>query len=85
MSKYGASVAKFALTLSLRALSGWVIWHFGMPLAWFAGAIIATGVAALFKLPVAMPPLARLPMTAAIGVMLGGSFSPAVFKHADSL
>jgi len=56
-----------------------------MPLAWFADAIIATGVGALLKLLVAMPAFARPPMTAAIGAMLGGSFSPALFKHADSL
>ncbi|AFL55104.1 hypothetical protein GHK48_30815 [Sinorhizobium fredii] len=58
------------------------MWHFDMPLAWLAGAIIATGVGALFGLPVAIPPFARLPMTAAIGAMLGTSFSPAVFEHA---
>lgn len=85
MSKDGASVCKFALTLALEALGGWVMWHFDLSLAWVAGAIIATGVGALFRLPVAMPPFARPPMTAAIGATLGGSFSPAVFQHADAL
>ncbi|CDI12036.1 protein of unknown function (plasmid) [Agrobacterium pusense] len=47
MSKNVVSVAKFALTLALGALGGWVMWHFDLPLAWLAGAIIATGVGAL--------------------------------------
>ncbi|MCA1494859.1 AbrB family transcriptional regulator [Ensifer sp. NBAIM29] len=55
-----------------------------MPLAWLNGAIIATGLGALFGLPVVMPAFARPPMTAAIGAMLGMSFSPAMFEHADS-
>ncbi|THK33703.1 hypothetical protein EHS39_34725 [Ensifer sp. MPMI2T] len=60
------------------------MWHFDMPLAWLNGAIIATGLSALFGLPVVMPAFARPPMTAAIGAMLGMSFSPAMFEHADS-
>jgi len=84
MLKKGASVVKSAVTLALGALGGWLMWHFDMPLAWLNGAIIATGLGALFRLPVAVPPFARPPMTAAIGAMLGTSFSPAMFEHADS-
>ncbi|MCZ4093119.1 hypothetical protein [Sinorhizobium psoraleae] len=52
----GSPVAEFALTLALGTLGGLVMWHFDMPLAWLNGAIIATGVGALFRLPVAVPP-----------------------------
>ncbi|MDK1389317.1 AbrB family transcriptional regulator [Sinorhizobium sp. 7-81] len=84
MRKTGAPVVEFALTLALGALGGWAMWHFDMPLAWLAGAIIATGVGGLLRLPVAMPPFARPPMTAALGAMLGTSFSPAMFEHTGS-
>ncbi|MCV9966894.1 AbrB family transcriptional regulator [Pararhizobium sp. BT-229] len=78
-----ASVGKFILTLSIGAGGGWVMWHFHMPLAWLLGAMIFCGVAALLKAPLAMPKFARPPMTATIGAMLGTSFSPAVFEHAQ--
>ncbi|WP_084617812.1 AbrB family transcriptional regulator [Sinorhizobium arboris] len=84
MLKKGAPVAKFAGTLALGALGGWLMRHLDMPLAWLNGAIIATGLGALFRLPVAIPPFARAPVTAAIGAMLGTSFSPAMFEHAGS-
>ncbi|QRM56178.1 AbrB family transcriptional regulator [Sinorhizobium sp. BG8] len=76
-----AAIARFVLTLSIASVGGWVMWHFHMPLAWLLGAMIATGLGALVRLPLAMPRLARPPMTALIGAMLGTSFSPAVFEH----
>ncbi|MDW9418891.1 hypothetical protein GOC56_31235 [Sinorhizobium meliloti] len=60
------------------------MWDLHMPLAWLLGAMIATGAAALFRLPVSMPAFARPPMTAAIGAMLGTSFSPTIFEHAGA-
>lgn len=73
---------RFALTLAVGALGGWVMWHFHMPLAWLLGAMIFCGVAAFLRVPLAMPKFARPPMTATIGAMLGTSFSPNVFDHA---
>jgi membrane AbrB-like protein len=72
---------RFALTLAIGALGGWVMWHFHMPLAWLLGAMIFCGVAAFLRAPLAMPKFARPPMTATIGAMLGTSFSPNVFDH----
>lgn len=45
MRNNGAPVAEFTLTLALGA---WRMgmWHFGLPLAWLNGAIIATGLRA---------------------------------------
>ncbi|WP_280171625.1 AbrB family transcriptional regulator [Agrobacterium pusense] len=76
-----AATGKLALTLLIGALGGWIMWHLRMPLAWLLGAMIACGLAALFGLPLALPPFIRPPMTATIGVMLGASFSPSVFDH----
>lgn len=76
-----AAALSFALTLAIATAGGWVMWHFHMPLAWLLGAMIATGLGALFRLPLAMPRFARPPMTALIGAMLGTSFSPEVFEH----
>jgi membrane AbrB-like protein len=73
---------RFVLTLLIAASGGWMLWHMHMPLAWLLGAMIATGLAALLRLPVAMPAFARPPMTAMIGAMLGTAFQPSLFDHA---
>lgn len=72
---------KFILTSTIGALGGWIMWHLHMPLAWLLGAMIACGIGALVRLPLALPALVRPPMTAMIGAMLGASFSPSVFEH----
>ncbi|MBY5770117.1 AbrB family transcriptional regulator [Rhizobium leguminosarum] len=72
---------KFILTLAIGAIGGRIMWHFHMPLAWLLGAMIACGIAALLRLPLALPAFARPPMTATIGAMLGTSFSPSVVEH----
>ncbi|PDT55132.1 hypothetical protein ATY30_12360 [Sinorhizobium americanum] len=53
------ATGKFALTMFVGTFGGWVMWHFHMPLAWLLGAMIANGLAALMRLPIAMPPVAR--------------------------
>lgn len=60
------------------------MWLLHMPLAWLLGAMVSTGMAALLKVPVAVPAYARPPMTAMIGAVLGTSFVPSVFVHAGS-
>ncbi|MEX2693131.1 AbrB family transcriptional regulator [Rhizobium mongolense] len=74
-------LGKFLLTLAVGALGGGVLWYLHMPLAWLLGAMIACGIGALLRLPLALPAFARPPMTATIGAMLGTSFSPSVFEH----
>ena len=78
-----SKIGKFALTLTIGASGGSVMWHFHMPLAWLLGAMIFCGVAAFLRAPLALPKFARPPMTATIGAMLGTSFAPAVFEHAS--
>lgn len=71
----------FVLTLSIGVAGGWIMSLLHLPLAWLLGAMITTGIAALFHAPVSMPAFARPPMTALIGAMLGTSFTPALFEH----
>ncbi len=47
-----------------------------MPLAWMLGAMSATGLAAILRLPVKGWIRARPPMSAVIGTMLGAQFGP---------
>lgn len=73
---------RFALTLSIGAFGGSLMWLAHMPLAWLLGAMLATAVCAFAGVPVSLPKQARPPMTAVIGAMLGTSFSPDTFAHA---
>lgn len=75
-------LGKLVLTLLLAGVGGWIMSVLHMPLPWLLGAMTATAVAALLRLPVSVPPRIRPPMTAAIGVMLGTSFHPGIFAHA---
>jgi membrane AbrB-like protein len=72
------------LTLILAAVGGLVMWHFHMPLAWLLGAMAATGLGSIFGLPLTMPALARIPMLAVIGTMLGSAFTAEVVAQAAS-
>ncbi|WP_189491999.1 AbrB family transcriptional regulator [Limoniibacter endophyticus] len=58
--------------------------HFNMPLAWMLGSMSACGLAAVFGLPVIMPPRIRPPMTMIIGTMLGTSFTTDILTGAAS-
>ena len=51
MRRKRAVAISFALTLAIAAAGGSVMWHFHMPLAWLLGAMIATGLGALVRLP----------------------------------
>lgn len=75
------AVARLVLTLALAAAGGFAMWHFNMPLPWLLGAMFATGLAALFRAPVSVPSVARPPMTAMIGAMIGASFHQGMFDH----
>lgn len=75
------AVMKLALTLALATIGGFAMWNFNMPLPWLLGAMFATGLAALLRAPMAVPPFARPPMTAMIGAMIGASFHHGMFDH----
>lgn len=71
------------LTLSIAATGGLAMWWLSMPLPWPLGAMFTTGLCALLQAPMAIPPRARPPMTAMIGVMIGSSFAEDVVRRIE--
>ena len=69
------------LALTVGAAGGWLGWLIDMPLAWMLGSMIATTVAAIAGLPMAIPMQARGVMIAVLGVMLGSGFSPELLER----
>lgn len=78
------SAGRFALTLAIATVGGFLMWLVHMPLAWLLGAMLATALCTFLHVPVSLPRHARPPMTAVIGAMLGTSFLPQVFSHAGA-
>lgn len=66
----------FLATLALGAAGGAVFEGIGVPLPWMLGSMVLVTIGALLRLPLTAPSTIRPPMTAIIGVMLGGGFSP---------
>ncbi len=75
-------VPGFALAVLLGGLGGALFYRLHMPLPWMLGAMTASGLAAISRLPVASLPRARPPMSAVIGTMLGSQFGPHTLEHA---
>lgn len=70
-------------TLVLAVIGSLIARTIQLPLPWMMGAMLATTIAALFKLEVAglgvkLPVTLRMIVVPVIGVMLGSSFSPAM-------
>ena len=74
--------ARFVLALLIGGAGGWVFYELHAPLAWMLGPMLACGIAALFRIPISTPSIARPPVTALIGTMLGTSFSARTFEGA---
>jgi membrane AbrB-like protein len=66
-----------ALALVLGALGGATFVAFNLPLPWMLGALAATTLASVGGLELRVPELLRRPMIAALGAMLGTTFTPA--------
>lgn len=73
--------AHFLLAVAIGSAGGLLFYWLHLPLPWMLGAMLASGLCAIAKLPLAMPMAARLPMTAVIGTMLGSSFTIDVFRQ----
>ena len=69
------------LALVLGAMAGFALNRFNIPLAWMIGAMLATALAALVRLPVASPAILRPSMKAVVGVMMGASIGPDIFAR----
>ena len=72
---------KLLITLALGALGGWLASMTQLPLPWMIGSMVATTIAALAGLRLAMPPKLRSVMVAVLGVMLGSGFSPEILAR----
>ena len=73
---------RLGVTLALGALGGYAATYLRMPLAWMMGAMILTTIVAIAGGPLAMAPRLRSAMSAVLGVMVGGSFTPGIFARA---
>src|SRR5918992_591771 len=69
------------LALAIGAAGGWAAYAVELPLAWMIGAMVATTVAAILGLPIALPTGLRSMMVAVLGLMLGSGFSPALLDR----
>lgn len=74
-------VRRVLLALIVGAIGGAVFNQLNMPLAWMIGAMLATTIAALCGLRVAMPIPLRSFMVAVLGVMLGSTFTPHILDR----
>lgn len=72
----------FLFALALGALGGAIFTWIGMPLSWMLGAMTATALASILNMPVTGSTLARPPMSAVIGTMLGSQFGPHTLESA---
>ena len=64
------------------AAGGALFWWLDLPLAWMLGAMTASGLAALMRLPIYLSPKIRNPIVPVIGAMLGhGSVPPEVVRR----
>ncbi|MCC5780614.1 AbrB family transcriptional regulator [Nitratireductor sp. B36] len=72
----------FILALLLGATGGALFTWIGMPLSWMLGSMTACGIASIMSLPVRGSTLARPPMSAVIGTMLGSQFGPHTLESA---
>lgn len=73
------------LALIIAAAGGWLASLADIPLPWMLGAIGATLIAALARLPVASPRPLTLPMRAVLGVLLGASITPELLAQLSAL
>ncbi|MBL9051448.1 MAG: AbrB family transcriptional regulator [Tabrizicola sp.] len=72
-----------AAGLALGTAGGAAFHAAGLPLPWMLGALFATMVAAVARLPVEGPMQLRAAIVAVIGVLLGSRFTPEVIDQAS--
>lgn len=75
------SVGRFLLAAAAGTCGGLLFFYLHLPLPWMLGSMLLCGLCSVVRLPVAIPQLARFPMTAVIGTMLGSSFTIEVFRQ----
>lgn len=73
--------AILAMTLALGAVGGLLFTFIGLPAAWLSGAMIVVAIAALSRLPVAIPGLMRNGLFIILGLSMGAGVSPDVVQR----
>lgn len=73
-----ADLTRLAAALGIGALGGVIASQVGLPLAWMLGPMLATMLASLAGLPLAVPAALRGPTIAVLGVLLGSGFDEQV-------
>lgn len=69
-------LSKLALALLIGGAGGAIAHLLHVPLAWMLGSMLATFLASLRRLPIAVPMRLRATMLGVLGVYLGSSFGP---------
>jgi hypothetical protein len=69
-------VGRLSLALLIGAAGGLTFHLLDMPLAWMLGPMAFNAVAALGRVPVAVPNRVRTPLQVLVGIYVGSSFSP---------
>ncbi|MBN2751513.1 MAG: AbrB family transcriptional regulator [Rhodospirillaceae bacterium] len=69
-------------TILLGAAGGWLFNAMNLPLAWMLGAIAATTIAAISRVPVRIPRRIAPVMFSIVGVLLGSTFPPDILERA---
>jgi membrane AbrB-like protein len=72
----------FLATLALGVTGALLFDGWGIPLPWMLGSMTIVTLGAVLRLPLVAPAVVRSPMTAIIGVMLGGGFTPDLLGNA---
>ncbi|MGB0749895.1 MAG: AbrB family transcriptional regulator [Magnetospiraceae bacterium] len=78
-----AHLPRAAVTLVTGAAGGGVFYLLHLPLPWMLGALVTTMAVTLAGAPLEIHPTFRQYLIAAIGVMIGGTFSPDLFAQAQ--
>lgn len=72
------TIARTGLALLVGGVGGFALYGLQVPLAWLVGAMLATMIGSVARLPITIPRLVRGPMVIVLGVMLGSGFTPAM-------
>lgn len=73
-----ADLKRLAAAVAIGALGGGLALLAGLPLAWMLGPMLATMLASVAGLPLAVPASLRAPTIAVLGVLLGSGFDAQV-------
>ena len=76
-----APLGPLVLALVIGSAGGWAAAALKLPLAWMIGSMVATTLAALAGVKIAVPMPLRGVMVALLGLMLGSRFSPEILDR----